>query len=533
MRSFRPTVVALALLPTLAAAQLPPVPAPPENPITAAKAVLGKALFWEEQLSSDDTMSCGTCHRPEQGGVDPRAARHPGRDARANTPDDKLGSAGVARTDAQQRYTIEALFGLEPQATRRAAPTTIGAAHAPQLFWDGRAQGRFVDPLTQQVAVAQGGALESQALGPILDAVEMAHEGRTWAQVVTKLAQARPLALATDLPPDLASALAAAPSYPDLFRAAFGDGAVTPVRIAFALATYQRTLVADRTPFDLGTMTQRQRGGLQALQGSRCADCHRPPLFTDHTFRNIGLRPIAEDAGRQEVTNAPPDRGRFKVPTLRNVGLRPRFMHHGQLATLAAVLDHYEGLTPRFADNLDPIVPLIRIPPPARTALLDFLQNALTDPRAAARAFPFDRPTLRSERPGNRTLGQGTSGSGGFVPRQLSGAPAFVGSTSFKIGVASGRGGAPALLLLSGVALEPPQWWGAVPLHVAPQPAVALPFLLGGAAAAPGEGLATVPLPVPATPALRGLVLAAQAFVADPAAVQGVAASAGAVYPIE
>ena len=41
---------------------LPPVPVPPENPITEAKRVLGKILFWDEQLSSDNTMACGTCH---------------------------------------------------------------------------------------------------------------------------------------------------------------------------------------------------------------------------------------------------------------------------------------------------------------------------------------------------------------------------------------------------------------------------------------------------------------------------------------
>ncbi len=45
-----------------ARAQLPPPPVPPQNPITEAKRVLGKMLFWDTQLSSDNSVSCGTCH---------------------------------------------------------------------------------------------------------------------------------------------------------------------------------------------------------------------------------------------------------------------------------------------------------------------------------------------------------------------------------------------------------------------------------------------------------------------------------------
>jgi cytochrome c peroxidase len=42
-------------------AQLPPVPVPAENPLTPEKVVLGKILFWDEQLSADDSTACGTC----------------------------------------------------------------------------------------------------------------------------------------------------------------------------------------------------------------------------------------------------------------------------------------------------------------------------------------------------------------------------------------------------------------------------------------------------------------------------------------
>jgi hypothetical protein len=71
-------VLALALaLSRPLAAGLPPVPVPAENPITEPKRVLGKILFWDEQLSSDGTVACGTCHRPSAGGADPRMVGDP------------------------------------------------------------------------------------------------------------------------------------------------------------------------------------------------------------------------------------------------------------------------------------------------------------------------------------------------------------------------------------------------------------------------------------------------------------------------
>ena len=102
----------LALLAALIAsgpltAGVPPVPVPAENPITEPKRVLGKILFWDEQLSSDDSVACGTCHRPGAGGADPRAARHPGTDK--GTIDDVMGSPGIVSLDRDGKpYTIEA-----------------------------------------------------------------------------------------------------------------------------------------------------------------------------------------------------------------------------------------------------------------------------------------------------------------------------------------------------------------------------------------------------------------------------------------
>ncbi|HEY3519323.1 MAG TPA: cytochrome-c peroxidase, partial [Gammaproteobacteria bacterium] len=249
MHKGRGLLLALALAASRPlAADLPPVPVPVENPITEPKRVLGKILFWDEQLSSDGTVACGTCHRPSAGGGDPRVGRHPGVDK--GTIDDVRGSPGIVSLDREGRPRPSALFGLGAQITPRLAPSNFGGIWADELFWDGRARSKLEDPLTGTVAIERGGALENQALAALLNEAEMAKAGRSWADVAADLTRARPLAFATSLPPDTAAAIANHPTYAALFEAAFGDGTITPVRIAFALATYQRTLVADQTPYD-------------------------------------------------------------------------------------------------------------------------------------------------------------------------------------------------------------------------------------------------------------------------------------------
>lgn len=499
---------------------LPPVPFPPQNPLTEPKRVLGKILFWEEQLSSDNTVSCGTCHRPGSAGVDPRLGRHPGLDAALNTADDVLGSFGVIRQDENGDYEKDVLFGLQPQVTRRVTPAAIMAMYQPTTFWDGRAGPSFTDPQTGQVLIPTGGALEAQALAPIASDVEKAHEAITWTEVLDKLTNARPMTLATNLPADVAAALADHPTYPDLFAAAFGDGAITAARIAFAIATYERTLLPNQTPWDSfiagnpNAMTPGQVQGWNFFQNSPCAACHTPPQFTNNTFRNIGLRPIAEDNGRQGVTNNPADRGRFKVPTLRNVGLKNRFMHTGQLADLNAVINFYGNGAAQFPDNRDPIMP-VGVPPQVRPALIDFLSNGLRDPRVAAQTFPFDRPTLHSERPPNPLLtATGTAGSGGFVPVMIAVVPPNVGNSGFKIGVDRALGGANAFVLISS---NPP-----VNNVLVPDQTIG-PIVLKGSGA--GNGYGTFHWPIPADGGLNGDVVFMQWQIQDPAGVGGVARS--------
>jgi cytochrome c peroxidase len=394
--------LALCVASQAAAQALPPVPVPPENPITEPKRVLGKILFWEEQLSSDDTVACGTCHLPERAGADPRPALHPG--ASSGGGDDVAGSPGVVRRDGNGLPVEDPVFGFGPQVTPRAAPSFFGSLYASETFWDGRAADAFQDPLSSALLIPGGGALESQALAPILSPVEMAREGRSWADVTGKLGVIRPLALAADLPPDVAAALTGGARYPGLFQAAFGDPAITPARIAFALATYERTLLADQTPWDLfvagdpDALTPSQQQGWQVFQGLACATCHTPPQFTNDQFTAIGVRPASEDPGRGGVTGNPLHDGLFKTPTLRNTGVKPTFMHNGRIASVSAAVIFYLPTELHFSTNLDPRMP-VDIPPADRAPLVDFIENGLTDPRVAAGSFPFDRPTLASELP--------------------------------------------------------------------------------------------------------------------------------------
>ncbi|MEZ5394784.1 MAG: cytochrome c peroxidase [Bryobacterales bacterium] len=182
-----------------------PPPAPAENPITGAKIYLGKTLFWDEQLSSTRTVACGTCHRPRKGGSDPRAivgsdhSRNPGPNGVFGDDDDIFGSPGVPLNRADGTYAWSDAFGFREQVTHRKAQPVFEAAFTDfGLLWDGKATNRFSDPVNGETVLETGGALESQSLMPIMNEAEMSHMGRTWDQVVARVEQSQPLALALD-----------------------------------------------------------------------------------------------------------------------------------------------------------------------------------------------------------------------------------------------------------------------------------------------------------------------------------------------
>jgi cytochrome c peroxidase len=132
----------------------------------------------------------------------------------------------------------------------------------------------------------------------------------------------------------------------------------------------------------------------------RCNVCHVPPLFTDNKFHNVGAQASELDPGRSLISGDEADIGKMKTATLRNVGLRAAggLFHFGTGAgaTLRSVLDTYRQGGTHF-EHIDPDIHPLNMPDFEFEQLLEFVQNGLTDPRAAAELPPFDRPRLGSE----------------------------------------------------------------------------------------------------------------------------------------
>ncbi len=442
-------------------APLNPPPAPAGNEVTATKAYLGKTLFWDEQLSSTRTVSCGTCHRPGSGGSDPRTvfddvrSRNPGFDNIFNTDDDVFGSPGVVQNNADGTYSPANNFGFEAQVTSRKAPSYLNAGYSPNgLFWDGRALDVFRDPITNAIVLASGASLESQVLIPPVNSAEMAHGGRNWTDVAARVAESKPLALATNVPAALNRWIDSR-NYPQLFEEAFGTTEVTPARIAMAIATHERTLFSDQTPLDkwaaqIEPLTAQEETGRRLFVNLQCNTCHDGALLTDHVFHNIGVRPQNEDRGRGLVTGNAADDGKFRTPTLRNVELHAPYMHNGRFATLEEVVDFYDRGGDFNAPNIDRgVIRPLNLTATEKSALVAFMKRPLTDSRVAGELPPFDRPTLYTE--SNRVpqiSGAGRAGAGGIVPKVIAVAPPLLGNPNFTIAVSDGLANTQAVLVI-------------------------------------------------------------------------------------
>lgn len=500
---------------------------PPANPITAAKTYLGKALFWDEQLSSTKTVACGTCHHSGSGGTDPRTAinlspsTNPGPDGTFGNADDIIGSRGVPQNNVDGTYTWSNMFRFNEQVTGRNSISFLNAGYSGTLFWDGRANGVFRDPLTNNIVINGGAALESQVLGPPLSSAEMAHAGRNWVDVASRVASSKPLALSHEVPTPLRTWINGR-TYPELFQEAFGTPEVTPVRIALAIATYERTLYTDQTPFDLANggispLTAPEQRGRNLFIQIDCSDCHTGTLTSNNAFRYIGLRPQNDDTGRFQVTGNNNDLGRFRVPNLRNVELRRSFMHNGRFATLEEVVEFYNRGGDFDAPNKDINVRPRNLTTQQKADLVAFLKRPLTDPRVAAELPPFDRPKLYTE--SNRVpqvTGTGVAGSGGLVPNVTAIEPPAVGNPSFTVAVSNAIGGANTVLVIDST--EPGT--GSIP---ATGSLARVNVQLGGSGN--GNGVGSVRLAIPNNPALIGQTFFGRWYVTDAGAANGFSVS--------
>jgi cytochrome c peroxidase len=136
-------------------------------------------------------------------------------------------------------------------------------------------------------------------------------------------------------------------TYRKMFTVVYGDNRITPDRLTKALAQFTGFMVSANSKYDnvkKGTtvFTAAEDKGYTLFK-NKCATCHPEPMFTDYSYRNIGLPvdPFLNDHGRMRVTNKREDSLKFRVPTLRNVVFTSNYMHDGRFGTLAQCLEHY------------------------------------------------------------------------------------------------------------------------------------------------------------------------------------------------
>ncbi|MFQ5547509.1 MAG: cytochrome-c peroxidase [Woeseia sp.] len=340
----------IALLRSLWIGSLPALAPDPSNAVAddphAAK--LGQQLFFDRSLSVNGAISCATCHRPEQ------------------------------------RFTDGLAKGRAIGTAKRNTPSIVGVAYSPWLYWDGRKDSQW-----------------AQALSPLEDPNEHGGNRMQYARLITTNPGYRKSYQALFGPlPDLSDRSrfpeAAGPVDNTKWRSAWKAMAAEDrgivnavfVNIGKAIAAYERRLKPGPSRFDRyveavlsgdreaqkSTFNDDEIRGLRLFIGqANCTQCHNGPLLTNHEFHNTGVITFPGDtpdkgraAGVRVVVPDPfncfgeysddPNRdcpelrfvrtgpeliGAMKTPSLRNLDGTAPFMHKGQLATTADVLEHY------------------------------------------------------------------------------------------------------------------------------------------------------------------------------------------------
>jgi cytochrome c peroxidase len=172
--------------------------------------------------------------------------------------------------------------------------------------------------------------------------------------------------------------------YKKMFAAAFGDVNITADRLTKALSQFVLTMVSSNAKYDKvqrneATFTTPEENGYNIFK-QKCATCHVEPLFTDYTYRNIGIPvdPFLNDKGRLRVTAKSIDSLKFKVPSLRNADVTFPYGHDGRLTGYDQVFDHYRNGVVN-GPTTDPLV-INKIPlTNAEFGLLKSFLSTLTD----------------------------------------------------------------------------------------------------------------------------------------------------------
>jgi cytochrome c peroxidase len=274
------------------------------NPITDEKAILGRVLFYDKNLSIDNSISCASCHKQALAFSDTTLA--------------SLGVQGGVATRHSMRL-INSRFATEAK-----------------FFWDERAA-----------------TLEAQVTSPIQDHAEMGFSGQNGrpnlAALLTKLGgiayyqELFTLAFGSSAvtEPRMQQALAAFIRSIQSFDSKFDVGRATAANDAapFQNFTAQENLGKQLflTPPVFNPNSVRISGG------AGCQGCHAAPEFDiDPNTRNNGVVRKIAAGGALDLTNT-------RSPSLRDVvnstgGSNGPFMHNGVFATLQNVMGHYNTL---------------------------------------------------------------------------------------------------------------------------------------------------------------------------------------------
>ncbi len=135
-------------------------------------------------------------------------------------------------------------------------------------------------------------------------------------------------------------------NYRRLFANAFPDqhNPVNFNNIIAVIAAFEVTLISDSSPFDRWLLMDESPSTIAARGFHRfvslgCSKCHAGLQLRIEGYFNTGVQ--STDVGLMKVSGDEQDRGKFKVPSLRNISVTAPYMHNGELQTLEEVLDHY------------------------------------------------------------------------------------------------------------------------------------------------------------------------------------------------
>lgn len=230
------------------------------------------------------------------------------------------------------------------QQLPRATPSLYNTGFNVLQMWDGRKR-----------------SLEDQALAPMIAGDEMNVDFDTMIGFLQGFAE-----------------------YREAFQKAYGEG-ITKRNIARAIASFERTIVSNNSPFDSwvkgdsSALTEDQIAGFKifvAPKKGNCAICHNPPNFTDNGFHNIGLEERADnpDLGRYAVRKIALLKSAFKTPSLRSIAKSAPFFHDGSAATLEQVIAYYlKGFDNK--KGLSPALKSIKLSTLEQRQLVEFLRS--------------------------------------------------------------------------------------------------------------------------------------------------------------